>query len=91
MTGGTKFGEYQLGFTSTRYHLAFVGYAAAIVCAKNPAYTGRVKRILEAIIEHILEEEVWKIETDCYWPDLGHPFLCEENIMWTGHVLQLCV
>ena len=90
MTGGKK-GDANLGFTSRRYHLAFSGYAAAIACAKTPAYVGRVKRILSAIISHILEEEVWREVNDYYWPNSDNPFQCKENIMWTGHVLELCM
>ena len=45
MTGGAR-GHAQLGFTSTRYHLAFTGYATVVALSKTPAYTGRVKRIV---------------------------------------------
>jgi hypothetical protein len=88
MTGGES-KPTQLGFTSIRYHLAFTGYASCLAYSRTPAYTGRLRAILDGLIEHLLDERVWGYAR-FYWPHVEDPFLCDENIMWTGHVLHLC-
>jgi len=77
-------------FNSIRYHLAFVGYAVSLICAKNPAYIGRTKKILNSVIKHILHESVWRDIHDHYWYNIANPLENPENIMWTGHVGELC-
>ncbi|CAK0801243.1 unnamed protein product, partial [Prorocentrum cordatum] len=84
-------GVEQLSFTSSRYHLAFCGYAAASVLMRCPAYTVRLRRILRQVIEAMLAHRTWGY-MGAYWPGPGtqsRPFGCEENVMWTGHLLQL--
>ena len=89
MRGGGK-GEarQQLGFTSTRYHLAFTGYAFAMAQSRTPCYVGQARRVLTAIMDHMLDECVWGYLSH-YWKEDPDPFRCPENIMWSGHVLQL--
>jgi hypothetical protein len=86
--GGKGDSRQQLGFTSTRYHLAFTGYAFALAQSRTPCYVGRAHHVLSAIIEHILNKSVWGY-LDHYWKENPNPFQCDENIMWSGHVLQL--
>eukprot|EP00946_MAST-07B_sp_MAST-7B-sp1_P003635 g3635.t1 len=86
--GGKGDARRQLGFTSIRYHLAFTGYAFAVCCSRTPCYVGRLRRVLQAVIEHMLEDRVWGY-MDHYWKEGLNPFQCAENIMWSGHVLQL--
>ena len=89
MRGGQS-QQAQLGFTSIRYHLAFAGYAASVTLSRCPAYTGRLREMLDSLIAHMLDERVWSY-LDHYWPDCKDPFLWEENVMWSAHVLQLSV
>ena len=87
MRGGVG-SQGQLGFTSIRYHLAFSGYASSTCLSRAPAYTGRLRAILDVLISHMLDERVW-CYLDHYWPDVRDPFLCTENVMWSAHVLSL--
>jgi hypothetical protein len=91
MTGGGKFGGTQLGFTSVRYHLAFLGYAVGLCASRTPAYQGLLRRVLDDIIDHLLDYRSWSY-VKTYWSGSNaHPFLCDENIMYHGHLLQLVV
>jgi hypothetical protein len=91
MTGGGKFGGTQLGFTSVRYHLAFLGYAVAVCASRTPAYQGLLRRVLDDVIEHLLDYRCW-CYVKTYWSGAdAHPFKCSENIMYHGHLLQLVV
>eukprot|EP00927_Polykrikos_kofoidii_P047554 TRINITY_DN41777_c0_g1_i1.p1 TRINITY_DN41777_c0_g1~~TRINITY_DN41777_c0_g1_i1.p1 ORF type:complete len:818 (+),score=104.57 TRINITY_DN41777_c0_g1_i1:78-2531(+) len=85
------FNTEQLSFTSTRYHLAFCGYAASVVLMRCPCYARRLERILQKLIDEMLSERVWGYMCH-HWPGDGpssRPFGCEENVMWSGHVLML--
>ena len=91
MVGGGKAGGTQLGFTSIRYHVAFVAYAVALVGSRTPAFQGLQRRTLGACLAMLLQYEVWSY-CKTYWRGQeARPFECGENIMWTGHVLQTAV
>ena len=91
MVGGRPdVAEQQIGFTSTRYHLSFLGYAVALACQQTPAYTGLAKQILKRLIELLLDYRCWSY-VHFWWKGAeAHPFYCSENIMYTGHLLMLC-
>lgn len=80
----------QLGLTSIRYHLAFMGYAAAALASKTPAYRDVYAKILDDIIRRMLDKKVWEF-VKRYWS--GKDFFPDpvyfENIMYSGHLAQL--
>jgi hypothetical protein len=80
----------QLGLESTRYSLAFIGYAAAGMAYKTPAYREVSAAILDDVISRLLEKRTWQyIET--YWkndPHFPDP-VAYENIMYSGHLAQM--
>ena len=87
-----QIGGRQLGPSSIRYQAAFAGYASAAIAMRTPAYTGRTRRILESCLEHLIDRRAWAyVET--YWrdrPTFPDP-VAHENIMYSGHLLQLLV
>ncbi len=85
-------GGGQYGLDSVRYHAAFAGYAAAAIGLRTPAYTGVTGKILKNAIERLIDPQAWKY-IGGYWKDApGFPDPCaNENIMYTGHLLQLLV
>jgi hypothetical protein len=89
MLGAGKAGGTQFGFTSIRYHLSFLGYAAAFACSRTPCYQGLLRKILDDVIEHLLDHRCW-CYMRVYWKGADRdPFFCSENIMYSGHLLQL--
>lgn len=85
-------GGRQYGLDSVRYHAAFAGYAAAAIGLRTPAYTGVTGKILKNAIERLIDPASWRY-IGGYWKDApGFPDPCaKENIMYTGHLLQLLV
>ncbi len=86
-------GGRQFGLSSTRYHLAFAGYAAAALGIRgNAEQKATVGRILGNCITRYLKREVWAYsQSKSYWgkkPWAPDPCY-RENIMYTGHLLQL--
>ena len=87
-----KIGGNQIGLQSLRYHGAFVGYAAAALGMRTPAYPGLTKRIIGSAIEHLLDRDTWAYISH-FWKDKSwYPDpAAGDNIMYTGHLLQLMV
>ena len=86
-------GGRQFGLFSTRYNLAFAGYAAAALGIRgNAEQRGTVGRILDNCIRRYLKKEVWAYsQAKDYWgtkPWAPDPCY-RENVMYTGHLLQL--
>lgn len=86
-------GKLQFGLSSTRYHIAFAGYAAAALGIRgDPEQKAAVGRILENCISRYLKREVWAYsQAESYWgkkPWAPDPCY-RENVMYTGHLLQL--
>ena len=86
-------GKLQFGLSSTRYHIAFAGYAAAALGIRgDAAQKAVVGRILENCIRRYLRREVWAYsQAENYWgkkPWAPDPCY-RENVMYTGHLLQL--
>ena len=86
-------GKLQFGLSSTRYHIAFAGYAAAALGIRgNAEQKAAVGRILENAIRRYLKREVWAYsQSQNYWgkkPWAPDPCY-RENVMYTGHLLQL--
>ena len=85
--------KHQFGLSSTRYHIAFAGYAAAALGIRgNAEQKATVGRILENCIRRYLKREVWAYsQSKDYWG--GKPWAPDpcyrENVMYTGHLLQL--
>ena len=82
----------QFGLTSTRYHIAFAGYAAAALGIRGDAeQKAVVGRILKNCITRYLRREVWAYsQSKDYWGAARTPDPCRrENVMYTGHLLQL--
>lgn len=86
-------GSRQFGLSSTRYHIAFAGYAAAALGMRgDEAQKARAGRILDNCIGRYLRREVWAYsQAKNYWGDKPWaPDPCyRENVMYTGHLLQL--
>lgn len=85
-------GGRQLGVYSIRYQAAFCGYAAATLGMRTPAYPGLTGRIIDDCIRRLLERRAWEYSR-LLWSD---PFdmpdpVARENIMYSGHLLQLLV
>ncbi len=74
--------------SSIRYHAAMVGYAAAALGMRTPAYRGETCRIIGNTIERLLDERTWAYSAD-YWKETSGDPCAQENIMYTGHLLHL--
>ena len=60
-------GKHQFGLSSTRYHIAFAGYAAAALGIRgNAEQKATVGRILENCIRRYLKREVWAYRRTCF-------------------------
>jgi len=83
-------GGDQLGTLAVRYNLAFAGYAAAMLGLRTPAYPELTSAMLKNCIERMLQKPVWSY-IERYWKKKSwFPDPCyDENIMYTGHLLQL--
>ena len=86
-------GKLQFGLSSTRYHIAFAGYAAAALGIRgDEEQKTAAGRILKNCIERYLRREVWAYsQAKSYWgtkPWAPDPCY-RENVMYTGHLLQL--
>jgi len=83
-------GGGQYGVSSIRYQAAFAGYAGAVLGMRTPAYPALTRRILESTIDHLTDRAAWSY-VHAYWKDKPwYPDPCaDENIMYTGHLLQL--
>ena len=86
-------GGHQFGLFSTRYNLAFAGYAAAALGMRGDSeQKAIVVRILDNCIARYLKKEVWAYsQSKSYWgkkPWAPDPCY-RENVMYTGHLLQL--
>ncbi|CAF3972999.1 unnamed protein product [Rotaria sordida] len=80
----------QLDLGSIRYTLAHIGYTAAALAYRTPNYRELAIKILKDSIERMLNIKVWGY-IDHYWKNV-HTFpdpVCDENIMYSGHLLQL--
>ena len=75
---------------AVRYPLSFIGYTAAALVYKTPGYRELSVRILENVIQRLLEEHQFKY-IEVYWkhektfPDP----VAHENIMYSGHLAML--
>jgi hypothetical protein len=83
-------GGNQTGLQTIRFYAAFTGYAAVALGMRTPAYTGETSRIVLSAIDHLLDRRAWSYvsllwKDDPWYPDPA----AHENIMYTGHVLQL--
>lgn len=81
-------GGRQYGLTSIRYHAAFVGYAAATIGMRTPAYPGLTRKIIRNTIERLLDNRAWEYSAH-YWKESADDPSARENIMYTGHLLHL--
>lgn len=86
-------GGRQFGLFSTRYNLAFAGYAAAALGMRGDTeQKATVARILDNCIRRYLQKDVWAYsQSKSYWgkkPWAPDPCY-RENVMYTGHLLQL--
>ncbi len=83
-------GGRQFGPSSVRYHAAFLGYAAAALGMRTPAYPEWTRRALASLLEHMIDAHAWSY-SDSYWgKDGAHADPCaQENVMYTGHLLHL--
>lgn len=82
-------GARQVSVHSIRYHLAFAGYAAAVVGMHTPAYPELTAKIMRATIDHLLDRFTWHY-VEYYWqdtPTFPDP-VAFENIMYSGHLLH---
>jgi len=82
-----EIGPANTAFTAIRYHVAFTGYALALVQTQLPAYKGLALNALPKLMDTLLSHEAWGYMEN-YWGDTL-PFSCTENVMWSGHVLHL--
>ena len=86
-------GGSQHGIFAKRYNIAFAGYAAAAIGMRgDAAVRARAGAVLGACVERMLRRDVWGYsQSEGYWgrkpwaPDPCH----RENVMYTGHLLQL--
>lgn len=87
---GWFYEDGQLGLTSLRYHLAFLGYACAAMAAKTPAYREVGQKQLDDIIQRMIDKRVWDF-VKTYWKNSPHfpDPVVYENIMYSGHLAQL--
>ena len=86
-------GGRQFGLFSTRYNIAFAGYAAAALGMRgNAEEKAAVGRILDNCLARYLRRETWAYsQSASYWGQKPWaPDPCyRENVMYTGHLLQL--
>jgi hypothetical protein len=85
-------GGQQYGVFSIRYQAAFAGYAFAALGMRLPACPAIAGAGLRNAIDHLLERRAWAYVSG-YWKDkpwFPDPVV-EENIMYSGHLLQLAV
>jgi hypothetical protein len=85
-------GGHQYGVFSVRYQAAFAGYAFAAMGMRIPACPAITGAGLRSAIDHLLERRAWAYVSG-YWKDkpwFPDP-VAEENIMYSGHLLQLLV
>ena len=85
-------GGSQYGLFSVRYQAAFAGYAFAALGMRLPACPAVTSAGLRSAIDHLLERRAWAYVSG-YWKDkpwFPDP-VAEENIMYSGHLLQLVV
>ncbi len=85
-------GGQQHGVFSIRYQAAFAGYAFAALGMRIPACPAITGAGLRSAIDHLLERRAWAYVSG-YWKDkpwFPDP-VSEENIMYSGHLLQLVV
>ena len=86
-------GGTQHGIFAKRYNIAFAGYAAAAIGMRGDSETtNRVGRILGNCVERLLRRDVWAYsQSKSYWGEKPWaPDPCyRENVMYTGHLLQL--
>ncbi|MCP4675746.1 MAG: hypothetical protein GY854_09620 [Deltaproteobacteria bacterium] len=85
-------GGNQTGLQTVRFYAAFTGYAAVALGMRTPAYTGLTSKIVLSAIEHLLDRKAWSYvrllwKNKPWYPDPA----ADENIMYTGHLLQLMV
>lgn len=86
-------GGSQHGLSAKRYHIAFCGYAAAVLGLHGSERDrARASAVVAACIERYLRRDVWAYSmSKSYWgrkPWAPDP--CRrENVMYTGHLLQL--
>lgn len=85
-----NYNDDQKYLPGVRYPLAFLGYAAAALVYKTPAYSELAIRILDNVIERILEENQYKYIED-YWKNMKFfpDPVYHENIMYSGHLAML--
>lgn len=83
-------GGSQTGIYSIRYQAAFCGYASALLGMRTPAYPELTTKIIDNLIEHIVDKKAWTY-ISIYWQEKSwYPNPCyKENIMFTGHLMQL--
>jgi len=87
-------GRYQHGPDAKRYHIAFAGYAAAALAqaSGDAATRARAGVVLSNCVERMLRRDVWAYtQSPKRWgkkPWAPDPCY-RENIMYTGHLLQL--
>lgn len=83
-------GGRQYGLYSIRYQAAFAAYAAAALGMRTPAYPALTGRILESLIDHVIDRGSWGY-IGTYWKNQPtYPDPCAfENVMFTGHLLQM--
>lgn len=86
-------GGTQHGLFAKRYHIAFCGYAAALLGMRgDDAERACAGRILGNCITRYLRKDVWAYSmSKNYWgrkPWAPDPCF-RENVMYTGHLLQL--
>ena len=85
-------GGQQYGMYSIRYQAAFAGYAFAALGMRIPACPAITGAGLRCAIDHLLDRRAWAYVSG-YWKDkpwFPDP-VTEENIMYSGHLLQLVV
>ena len=85
-------GGQQYGVFSVRYQAAFAGYAFAALGMRTPACPAIAAAGLGNAIDHLLERRAWAYVSG-YWKDkpwFPDP-VADENIMYSGHLLQLVV
>lgn len=86
----SNYNNDQTNMDSVRYPLAFIGYAAASLAYTTPAYRHLTTRILDNVIQRLLEQHQYAY-IELYW-SLTRTFpdpVTHENIMYSGHLAML--
>ncbi len=65
-----------------------VGYTAAALGMRTPAYRGEMRKTLGNVIERLLDRRTWAY-SDRYWRATAGDPCAQENIMYSGHLLHL--